>query len=48
MPASIYGAEAFPIAALTAGGNVEKLIEQARALQAQARRDRRRETLLTR
>jgi len=27
-----YGAQAFPIAALTAGGNVEKLIEQALAL----------------
>jgi 1-deoxy-D-xylulose-5-phosphate reductoisomerase len=28
-----YGAEAFPVTALTAGGNVAKLIEQARALQ---------------
>ncbi|MBV9550489.1 MAG: 1-deoxy-D-xylulose-5-phosphate reductoisomerase, partial [Alphaproteobacteria bacterium] len=28
----IYGAEAFPVTALTAGGNVGKLIEQARAL----------------
>jgi 1-deoxy-D-xylulose-5-phosphate reductoisomerase len=28
-----YGAEAFPVVALTAGGNVAKLIEQARALQ---------------
>jgi 1-deoxy-D-xylulose-5-phosphate reductoisomerase len=27
-----YGAHAFPILALTAGGNVEKLIEQARAM----------------
>ena len=27
----VYGAEAFPLTALTAGGNVEKLIEQARA-----------------
>src|ERR1700744_2712373 len=27
-----YGAHAFPILALTAGGNVEKLIEQAKAL----------------
>jgi 1-deoxy-D-xylulose-5-phosphate reductoisomerase len=27
-----YGAEAFPVMALTAGGNVENLIEQARAL----------------
>src|SRR5580698_8755379 len=27
-----YGAHAFPILALTAGGNVEKLIEQAKAM----------------
>lgn len=28
---AIYGADAFPLEALTAGGNVEKLIEQAKA-----------------
>ncbi len=27
-----YGAQAFPVTALTAGNNVEKLIEQARAI----------------
>jgi 1-deoxy-D-xylulose-5-phosphate reductoisomerase len=31
----IHGAEAFPLTALTAGGNVQKLIEQARALKPQ-------------
>ena len=31
----VYGTEAFPVTALTAGGNVKKLIEQARALKPQ-------------
>ena len=31
----VYGPEAFPVTALTAGGNVKKLIEQAKALQPQ-------------
>ena len=38
----------FPLTALTAGGNVEKLIEQARALKPEARRDRRCEKLYER